>query len=288
MNEEELDLLQRSKLCRRCRKIDWDQLEAQAKADMSRTVPVFAFSKRPSFPMPSCQLCRLAKQTSVLDSDTLLIFDIIRRFNIRISIRQRYRLTRELMSVQILHLYAVGVEYKSTVLTELSLSYFQGGSFRTEFRLSTSREKTPTRSSQFQSLSGPNDDPEGYAVVQTWPDRSQPGVFQVRVEKFDCELLKDMLCACIDCHGKKCTPDLLKPIPGFRLIDCVQHKIVLVEDLGTPLPPYLTLSYVWGSSKHSEYMNVTEKQTLPKLPQTVADAVTVTLSLGYRYLVCVR
>jgi hypothetical protein len=58
------------------------------------------------------------------------------------------------------------------------------------------------------------------------------------------------------------------------LIDCQTLDIMLAEDM-----PYVALSYVWGCG--SAATSITE---LEALPNTIRDAITVTLKLGFRYL----
>ncbi|KIW14317.1 hypothetical protein PV08_07099 [Exophiala spinifera] len=71
-----------------------------------------------------------------------------------------------------------------------------------------------------------------------------------------------------------------KPIqPSFRcqVIDCYDGKIVQHD----PSTKYLTLSYVWGKSGKSSNK---VSNPLVDSPQTVQDAIQVTLRLGERYL----
>jgi hypothetical protein len=67
----------------------------------------------------------------------------------------------------------------------------------------------------------------------------------------------------------------------------IDARIVLSEKIG--LVPYLTLSYCWGGDQE---FKTTEKSLLTskgvvnvsELPQTIKDAVTVTMEMGYSYL----
>lgn len=111
------------------------------------------------------------------------------------------------------------------------------------------------------------------------------------------------------------------PIPGLRLIDCEEYKVVLAEDIpaaaaaatthdepqddedsqsgtrssrhdsiGQPHVDYVTLSYVWGSSHSIQEMvafaqGPDDNGRLPReLPPLFADAIATTKELGYRYL----
>jgi hypothetical protein len=66
-----------------------------------------------------------------------------------------------------------------------------------------------------------------------------------------------------------------------RLIDCQTMMVIAATS-----QPYLALSYVWGRAMfdtHNEYSG--PEGVLPEnLPSTIADAISVTKRLGYRYL----
>ncbi|KAK3402786.1 heterokaryon incompatibility protein-domain-containing protein [Sordaria brevicollis] len=74
-------------------------------------------------------------------------------------------------------------------------------------------------------------------------------------------------------------------IPGLRFIDCVTEHIIPACEASEQV--YVTLSYVWGASSHVSG-NATAAgpaSVLPAcLPRVIRDAVTVTRTLGYRYL----
>lgn len=68
-------------------------------------------------------------------------------------------------------------------------------------------------------------------------------------------------------------PDIARP---KRLIDCKRRKLCDVKE------PYVCLSYLWGTTKPDKEELY---RVLPaKLPRTIADAMTVTLRIGLRYL----
>jgi hypothetical protein len=63
--------------------------------------------------------------------------------------------------------------------------------------------------------------------------------------------------------------------------------IVLSSDIGKA--PYLTLSYCWGGDQESKTTNksLLESQgvvVVSELPQTIIDAITVTINMGYNHL----
>ncbi|KAH7393823.1 heterokaryon incompatibility protein-domain-containing protein [Phaeosphaeria sp. MPI-PUGE-AT-0046c] len=68
---------------------------------------------------------------------------------------------------------------------------------------------------------------------------------------------------------------------GFTLIECSSRKIIK--------PPavfeYVALSYVWGQSLAQEATSPNSQKCLPaKLPNTIEDALKVTIQLGFQYL----
>jgi hypothetical protein len=68
---------------------------------------------------------------------------------------------------------------------------------------------------------------------------------------------------------------------GLTVIDCRSKSLMLV-----PLPTeerYMTLSYVWGPTQ-TEEEPIKDSKLPPKLPQTIADAIMVCSSLGFRFL----
>lgn len=77
-----------------------------------------------------------------------------------------------------------------------------------------------------------------------------------------------------------------------RVIDCAvpaQPRLVSSEVLEDPWAPYITLSYVWGkgSSHVTTQANLETYKVsieLDRIPQTIQDAITVTHSLGMRFL----
>ena len=77
------------------------------------------------------------------------------------------------------------------------------------------------------------------------------------------------------CHTRK------RPIHGHYLVDC-QNLTVVAADQSHK---YVALSYVWGSSNRSLLRRNETSVHLPEhLSLVVEDAITVTQSLGYRYL----
>lgn len=101
------------------------------------------------------------------------------------------------------------------------------------------------------------------------------------------EVIKNWLRYCQDNHSSACRegdkPTSSKSarspfsaILSFKLIDCETRRIV-----HGCRAQYVALSYVWGASERApEFSRVLPAQ----LPETIEDAITVTQSLGMRYL----
>jgi hypothetical protein len=80
-------------------------------------------------------------------------------------------------------------------------------------------------------------------------------------------------------HGECCRDTSVSAInksPILKLIDCEQRKLVIASGNEA----YVTLSYVWGAEPMSDFST----ERLHSLPQTIEDAIVVTLAMGYRYL----
>jgi hypothetical protein len=124
---------------------------------------------------------------------------------------------------------------------------------------------------------------------------------RVRPEKLEIGIAQDWLDRCSDWHGDECKRDSLakRRLPSsLRLIDVNRRCIVKAPKERTP--SYVTLSYVWGTEEMKrktgmapvllrrgmiEYTAGAEVTYLPKrIPKTIDDAITLTRSLGYRFL----
>jgi hypothetical protein len=64
----------------------------------------------------------------------------------------------------------------------------------------------------------------------------------------------------------------------IKVLDCFLHKVIEAP----PFCDYVTLSYVWGSPNSKPLLTSFTK--FHRIPRTIADAITVTSKLGYRYL----
>ncbi|CZR50745.1 uncharacterized protein PAC_00619 [Phialocephala subalpina] len=117
-------------------------------------------------------------------------------------------------------------------------------------------------------------------------------------ELVDARLLKSWLGRCKTWHENTCEEDGIasRRLPyKLRLIDVRKRAIIKAPD--PKGLPYLTLSYVWGTERESgmkpivtnqadiRYRDDKEFTPLPDdLPNTIEDAIWLTLALGFRYL----
>ena len=93
-------------------------------------------------------------------------------------------------------------------------------------------------------------------------------------------ILKD----CLSSHEQCSSTEMSFP-EGARVIDCARLQIVSLRRKRR----YLALSYVWGADSRCAHTSVIngehEQAVLPSpLPQTILDAIEITIKLGYRYL----
>lgn len=96
----------------------------------------------------------------------------------------------------------------------------------------------------------------------------------------DVSLIKSWLKFCADSHPKdSCGAFPGRKCSGVKIINCAERKLEAYK----PGNEYLALSYVWGDISSSAKDRTHD--TLPKeLPNTIEDAISLTLQLGFRYL----
>jgi len=116
--------------------------------------------------------------------------------------------------------------------------------------------------------------------------QGSPSIFRgQRVpERYDHHRAKVWIKNCLRYH-KRCRTG--NQIPSqMRLMDCYKKKIVKAD----PSSRWVALSYVWGpddASASTKRTNNVGRYSWPSyIPRTVADAMTVTVDLGFRYLWC--
>ncbi|KJZ74153.1 hypothetical protein HIM_06384 [Hirsutella minnesotensis 3608] len=123
-------------------------------------------------------------------------------------------------------------------------------------------------------------------------DEGTPARIRGRVvtPMLDPALARCWLDFCKDAHATSCGA-AEAPIPGLRLIDCRERRIICADNLEAQTPlEYVALSYVWGTA--AEWTSSLKDcppdpggQPLPdEMPAVFADAVSLTKSLGLRYL----
>ena len=100
----------------------------------------------------------------------------------------------------------------------------------------------------------------------------------------DLELAKAWLAECVERHDGTCESRVSEAPPYLRLFDCQSLDCVENED-GGPASAYIALSYVWGrQNPKREESQPAMKDVLVDLPLVIRDAISVTKSIGYRYL----
>ncbi|TRX89934.1 hypothetical protein FHL15_009206 [Xylaria flabelliformis] len=100
-----------------------------------------------------------------------------------------------------------------------------------------------------------------------------------RIIESDCidySIIRGWVGHCKEKHTECLGPSFMP----LKVIDCKQRIIIKVRGHVA----YAALSYVWGASATSEEEPPATNRLPVKLPATVADAITVTLGLGYDYL----
>ena len=126
------------------------------------------------------------------------------------------------------------------------------------------------------SLRGSYDKLKFLGIPQTGPQ--QLSVREIS-ERLPWELPLEWLEYCSTHHGTPCNSYTGPRVANLRVIDCHNREILL---LPISLPPYVTLSYLWGNNQDDDQRSY---DRLPfRAPDTVEDAILVTLRLGYKYL----
>jgi hypothetical protein len=110
-------------------------------------------------------------------------------------------------------------------------------------------------------------------------------------DSVDLDLVKLWIMGCQTKHVGHCADPALeflsnvRSLPGFQLIDCMSKEVVQAPRVFD----YVALSYVWGQPLVEEVDTANSYTQLGgllplDLPETIVDAIKVTLKLGYRYL----
>ncbi len=106
-----------------------------------------------------------------------------------------------------------------------------------------------------------------------------PRVNHISSSEISYEKIRGWMYACIVRHSGVCTKALKSPIHHLKLIDC--HSRLLVD--WKPDFRYSALSYVWGVNNDGSGSQ-DENKLPPNLPQTIEDAMTVSMQLDIQYL----
>jgi hypothetical protein len=113
-------------------------------------------------------------------------------------------------------------------------------------------------------------------TISLWHQDSAGKRFSPRLldpRSIDYSILRTWLSQCMNDHTETCSPSGVALSFTFKVLHCRSRKIVTVE--ATCL--YVALSYVWG---HYQDRYLDESM----FPQTIEDAMTVTLMLGFEHL----
>ncbi|KAH7084887.1 heterokaryon incompatibility protein-domain-containing protein [Paraphoma chrysanthemicola] len=129
-------------------------------------------------------------------------------------------------------------------------------------------------------------DVEGAALKRSWiiskqspedPDVAAGLQRIFSLPAIDYERTRNRLAYCDQHHGVACKTGSIASLKALRVIDCHSRKIVSApKDCR-----FVALSYVWG---RVPFVPKGRSTVLQNLPQTIEDAITMTISLGYDYL----
>jgi hypothetical protein len=89
----------------------------------------------------------------------------------------------------------------------------------------------------------------------------------------DYSILRTWLSQCVSDHADTCSSSGITSSSTFKVLHCRSRKVVTVE----ATCPYVALSYVWG---HYQDQYLDEHV----FPQSIEDAMTVTLMLGFEHI----
>jgi hypothetical protein len=123
----------------------------------------------------------------------------------------------------------------------------------------------------------------GYITIVDTDECPQGTVRLITVDHFDFSWAETLVQICRDRHpscSSLSLPLRSPSIDGLRLIDCRSRTLVEAEAVN--YPPYLILSYVWGSLPAPTASSSIDLSDA--LPRTIEDSITVTTKLGFQYL----
>jgi hypothetical protein len=118
--------------------------------------------------------------------------------------------------------------------------------------------------------------PSQPTTISLWHQDSAGKRFSPRLlnpRSIDYSILRTWLSQCMSDHAETCSPSGVASSSTFKVLHCRIRKVVTVETTCS----YVALSYVWG-----HYQDRCLDESV--FPQTIEDAMTVTLMLGFEHL----
>jgi hypothetical protein len=95
----------------------------------------------------------------------------------------------------------------------------------------------------------------------------------IDAHSIDYDVLRGWLQECVSGHSKHCLPSKIVTAFDMKVLHCRTRKIVDLEGRSS----YVALSYLWGSC-------LDQPSDGAVFPQTIEDALTVSLMLGFEYI----
>ncbi|RMJ13435.1 hypothetical protein CDV36_006896 [Fusarium kuroshium] len=234
-------------LCERCKSIDFDAILSRQYDDGSGIVPLVNLAH---LPLGDCALCQMFAQYRGDDWDGgVLCSAPLGGDTTNLGIGQKENRSRPRMLCILptsLHDYI-----------DFTLGFFRQKGYISE---------------HVNIPSSWNEGPAG-------PRSLDPGVI-------DYSIIRRWFDFCQDNHVRRhiCESSNVDPKWPIRFIDCETRLVVEVASLGSPCPPFLALSYVWGQHVDLQYRPPAHDEPLQDVPLTVEDSIVVTQKLGFRYL----
>jgi hypothetical protein len=123
-------------------------------------------------------------------------------------------------------------------------------------------------------------------------DEHQPLPFRcLQMNKINMNFMKSCIAGCRRFHSRYCAepePKVFSKIRtslGFKLLDCITRRIIKPPEIFE----YIALSYVWGQplqqrSNGADSLPRAKDELPPVLPETIENAITLTVQLGFQYL----
>jgi hypothetical protein len=107
------------------------------------------------------------------------------------------------------------------------------------------------------------------------------GPREIRPHTINYSLIREWMTHCTTKHRSACSSPTNETLAGFRVIDCRSSLVIEAP----PRCEYVALSYVWGSSVPACVGRAGNGfSSGVEFPAIIADALSVTISLGFRYL----